>query len=281
MKGVALKLNCIEPPVSQLDYRPVLMRLGSLTQDCPPAVKTISNWRKVSTVLEEIDTPILNNNPNDIVSTDDIDIAIGALTNHITTVVDDSSDSSGELRCQELPRHVKVLIRAKTLRCAERANTPHVRIGKVRHRVSLLPKDDLDPITQDEVIKHSKALKMSKTPGVDTISSKALKPNHSWLQQALRLVEYISEGFKVKRKTVAVFFDVAMAFDRDASEHFFDVASNHPNPLLVEAVSYEPPPPHYFCRRPRNILIDPPDDLTVEMEKLIELNKMVTTWNRD
>ncbi|GBP42662.1 hypothetical protein EVAR_87213_1 [Eumeta japonica] len=62
-------------------------------------------------------------------------------------------------------------------------------------------------------------------------------------------------------------------FMKDASERFFDIASNHPNPLLVEAVTYEPPPPNHFCRRPRNVLIDPPDDLTVEVEKL-ELNKM-------
>ncbi|GBP33240.1 Probable RNA-directed DNA polymerase from transposon BS [Eumeta japonica] len=219
----------------------------------------------------------------------------------------------------------------------------------------------------------------------------AVLPNHSCPQQALRLVEYISEGFKVKRKTVAVFFDVAKAFDRtnkswstsrlhalpsaysayvndiprpktgvqlalfaddtalflrsnclrnilpllqraideltqwlrlwrievnpekpvmtyespvfaharpdilydlqvvqnkfcrraadapwyvknstlhrdfelptiskfmkDASERFFDIASNHPNPLLVEAVTYELPPPNHFCSRPRNVLI--------------------------
>ncbi|GBP43257.1 Probable RNA-directed DNA polymerase from transposon BS [Eumeta japonica] len=40
------------------------------------------------------------------------------------------------------------------------------------------------------------------------------RPNNSRPQQALRLVEYISEGFKTKKKTVAVFFDVAKAFDR-------------------------------------------------------------------
>ncbi|GBP87585.1 Probable RNA-directed DNA polymerase from transposon BS [Eumeta japonica] len=40
------------------------------------------------------------------------------------------------------------------------------------------------------------------------------RPNHSCPQQALRLVEHISEGFKRKRKTVAVFFDVAKAFDK-------------------------------------------------------------------
>ncbi|GBP37601.1 Probable RNA-directed DNA polymerase from transposon BS [Eumeta japonica] len=59
---------------------------------------------------------------------------------------------------------------------------------------------------------------------------------------------------------------------KDASERFFDIANSHPNPLLVLAISYEPPPPYHFCRRPRNVLLDPPDDLTVE--KLIKLNKM-------
>ncbi|GBP35267.1 Probable RNA-directed DNA polymerase from transposon BS [Eumeta japonica] len=40
------------------------------------------------------------------------------------------------------------------------------------------------------------------------------EPNHSCTQQALQLVEHISEGFKCKSKTVAVFFDVAKAFDK-------------------------------------------------------------------
>ncbi|GBP71293.1 hypothetical protein EVAR_60859_1 [Eumeta japonica] len=40
--------------------------------------------------------------------------------------------------------------------------------------------------------------------------------------------------------------------------------------VLVSTVSYKPPPPQYFCRRPRNVLIDPPDDLTAEVEKFIE-----------
>ncbi|GBP87992.1 hypothetical protein EVAR_66203_1 [Eumeta japonica] len=124
-------------------------------------------------------------------------------------------------------------------------------------------------------------------------------------QQALRLVEHISEGFKVKRKTVAVFFDVAKAFDRldNTYSSMRPIRAGVPrstlSPLLyprindiprpssgvqlalfaddtalypVEAVSYEPPPYH-FCRRPRS-LIDPPDELTIEVEKLIELNKM-------
>ncbi|GBP59432.1 Probable RNA-directed DNA polymerase from transposon BS [Eumeta japonica] len=40
------------------------------------------------------------------------------------------------------------------------------------------------------------------------------RPVHSCPQQVLRLVEYATEGFKRKNKAVAVFFDVANAFDR-------------------------------------------------------------------
>ncbi|GBP85847.1 Probable RNA-directed DNA polymerase from transposon X-element [Eumeta japonica] len=66
----------------------------------------------------------------------------------------------------------------------------------------------------------------------------------------------------------------ASKFMKDASERFFDIANSHLNPLLVATVSYELPPPNHFCRRPRNVLLDPPDDLTVEVEKLLQLNKM-------
>ncbi|GBP70963.1 Probable RNA-directed DNA polymerase from transposon BS [Eumeta japonica] len=40
------------------------------------------------------------------------------------------------------------------------------------------------------------------------------RPNHSCPQQTLQLVEHISEGFKRKRKIVAIFFDVAKAFNK-------------------------------------------------------------------
>ncbi|GBP90906.1 Probable RNA-directed DNA polymerase from transposon BS [Eumeta japonica] len=177
MKGVALKLSCIEPlQWLNSDHRPVQMSI-----------------------------------PKDIISTDDIDNAIGALINHIRTVVDSNSRTvPAKPDRKELPRDVIELIRDKnaSLRragkyptCENRSrarvlqhNPPydleHVRRmeEEVRHTVSLPPKDDLDPITHDEISKH--------------------------IKEALRLVEYISEGFKVKRKTVAVFFDVVKAFDR-------------------------------------------------------------------
>ncbi|GBP11838.1 Probable RNA-directed DNA polymerase from transposon BS [Eumeta japonica] len=46
---------------------------------------------------------------------------------------------------------------------------------EVLRRVSHPPKDDLDPMTHDEVSKHIKGLKIRKSSGRDTISSKALK----------------------------------------------------------------------------------------------------------
>ncbi|GBP68346.1 hypothetical protein EVAR_31336_1 [Eumeta japonica] len=38
--------------------------------------------------------------------------------------------------------------------------------------------------------------------------------------------------------------------------------------------SYEPPPAHHFLRRPWSILSDPPNALTTEVERLIEVRNM-------
>ncbi|GBP82208.1 RNA-directed DNA polymerase from mobile element jockey [Eumeta japonica] len=426
LKGVALKLSCIETlQCLNSDHRPVLMRLGSLTGDCPPTVKTITNWQKVSTALEEIDTPMLNNIPNDIVSTDDIDNAIGALTNHIRTVVDDSSRTvPANSDRKELPRDVKELIRAKNaalrraskyptcenrsearilqrksqsfwglakaLKTEKAVPTPalrkldnsiafddrekaecladsieqqcsenpavdieHVRRveEEVRRRVSLPPKDDLDPITHDEAPRSPPLLYsayVNDIPRPKTGVQLALFADdtalflrsnclRNILPRLQRAIDELTQWLRLWRievnpeKSASIYFDYSprkstitvplntpylriqnqpipwqkhykyleeqlthhgtsknstlhrdfelptiSKFMKDASERFFDIASNHPNPLLVEAVTYEPPPPNHFCRRPRNILTDPPDDLTVEVEKLIELNKMVT-----
>ncbi|GBP80515.1 RNA-directed DNA polymerase from mobile element jockey [Eumeta japonica] len=122
--------------------------------------------------------------------------------------------------------------------------------NEVLRRSSLPPKDDLPSVSADE---HGKKPSLSEfrnrkprdlptsyrpislLSGLGKLFEKVLKsrlsdhllgkgliineqfgfrPNHSCPQQALRLVEHISEGFKRKRKTVAVFFDVAKAFDK-------------------------------------------------------------------
>ncbi|GBP46396.1 Probable RNA-directed DNA polymerase from transposon BS [Eumeta japonica] len=57
--------------------------------------------------------------------------------------------------------------------------------------------------------------------------------------QVLRLVEYVSEGFETERSTVAVFFDVAKAFDRvwhAANRHFtFRHERTHSTRRLIRA----------------------------------------------
>ncbi|GBP13459.1 hypothetical protein EVAR_4213_1 [Eumeta japonica] len=51
-----------------------------------PTIK-ITNWNRVSTALEEIHTLSLNSIPVDINTIDEINSAIGALTNRVRTVV--------------------------------------------------------------------------------------------------------------------------------------------------------------------------------------------------
>ncbi|GBP39014.1 hypothetical protein EVAR_89236_1 [Eumeta japonica] len=89
------------------------MRLGSLAGDCPPPMKTITSWKKVSVALEETDNPVLNSIPNDIVSTNDIDSAIGTLTSHIRTVVENKSRIVPAKSGSKLLKNVSEFIRAK------------------------------------------------------------------------------------------------------------------------------------------------------------------------
>ncbi|GBP16152.1 hypothetical protein EVAR_9870_1 [Eumeta japonica] len=60
-------------------------------------------------------------------------------------------------------------------------------------------------------------------------------------------------------------------FMKNASKRFFDIAESHPNALLHSAVSYEPPQPYHFIRRPWNVLTDAPDALTAAVESLMEV----------
>ncbi|GBP87555.1 RNA-directed DNA polymerase from mobile element jockey [Eumeta japonica] len=138
-----------------------------------PDILDIALMKGVSAALEEIYTPILNNISNDIVSTDDIDIAIGALTNNITPVVENSSrivPAKSDRR--ELPRDVSELIRTKNAALC-RAENPPYDLERVR-RLEEEVRDDLDPIKHDEVSKQIKGLKIRKASGRNTISSKAV-----------------------------------------------------------------------------------------------------------
>ncbi|GBP89455.1 Probable RNA-directed DNA polymerase from transposon BS [Eumeta japonica] len=113
-KEVALNVGCIEP-IHRLDsdHRPVLLRLGPPTGGCPKPMIKITDWKRVSTALEEIDTPT-NNIPDVIETTDEIDSSIGALTNHIRTVVKKCSREVPEsIDRRKLPADALELLRDK------------------------------------------------------------------------------------------------------------------------------------------------------------------------
>ncbi|GBP16386.1 Probable RNA-directed DNA polymerase from transposon BS [Eumeta japonica] len=248
------------------------LAVGPPDGEQPSKKKIITSWRKVSFLLEETDTPILNNIPDNIKTTDEIDHTIGALTNYIATVVENSSREvpAADSR-RKLPEDVRVLLKAKNaaMRCASayptcenrscaralqrkvkariqefkndncstfmeditpshqaywklakalksdcHLSTPALRTPdnsfavddrekaecladsieqqcsnysihdaahshrieeEVRMKISLEPKDDLAPVSVDEIQKHIKALKTKKAPGLDGISYKALK----------------------------------------------------------------------------------------------------------
>ncbi|GBP24962.1 Probable RNA-directed DNA polymerase from transposon X-element [Eumeta japonica] len=95
--------------------------------------------------------------------------------------------------------------------------------------------------------------KMLKTRLSDHLIGKGLiineqfgfRPNHFCPQQALRLIEYISDGFEVKRNTVAVFFDVAKAFDRSVMTYASPVFAHARPDLLYDLQIVQ----NNFCRR--------------------------------
>ncbi|GBP37862.1 RNA-directed DNA polymerase from mobile element jockey [Eumeta japonica] len=130
-KGVALNLNQIET-LHKLtsDHRPVLLKMGPPDGGRPNPTRKITDWKRVSTALEKIDTPPLNSIPDNIRTTDEIDSAIGALTNHIRTVVEKCErevPASSDRR--KFPPDILELIRAKNkaLRRASAYPTPEYR----------------------------------------------------------------------------------------------------------------------------------------------------------
>ncbi|GBP24300.1 Probable RNA-directed DNA polymerase from transposon X-element [Eumeta japonica] len=76
------------------------------------------------------------------------------------------------------------------------------------------------------------------------------RPAHSCPQQVLRLVEYVSEGFESERSTVAVFFDVATAFDRQTDISHLGMSALTRQDVLSEQ-EFLKAPPSLPCCTPR------------------------------
>ncbi|GBP21274.1 Probable RNA-directed DNA polymerase from transposon BS [Eumeta japonica] len=145
---------------------------------------------------------------------------------------------------------------------------------EVLQKTSLEPKDDLAPVSLSEVQTLVKSLNTRKAPGLDGISNKAIKcfsipllsllvaifnacikncyfpPAWKEAEQVLRLVEYVSEGFETERSTVAVFFDVAKAFDRQTDISHLGMSALTRQDVLSEQ-EFLKAPPSLLCCTPR------------------------------
>ncbi|GBP52998.1 RNA-directed DNA polymerase from mobile element jockey [Eumeta japonica] len=130
-KGDALNLNSIEPLHRLLsDHRPVLLKMGPPDGGRPVSTVKITDWKRVSTAFEKIDTPPLNSIADDISTIEQIDHAIGAFTSHVRTVVEKCEQevpASSDRR--KFPPDILELIRAKNaaLRRASAYPTPEYR----------------------------------------------------------------------------------------------------------------------------------------------------------
>ncbi|GBP90607.1 RNA-directed DNA polymerase from mobile element jockey [Eumeta japonica] len=125
MRRVALNVRCIETPKSQFGSPPSPPENRASRRRTAPKQNN-HKLEKVSLLLERL--TILNNIPDNIETTDEIDYAIGALTNHIATVIEDSSREvpAADSR-RKLPEDVRVLLKAKTQPCVARAHIRHAK----------------------------------------------------------------------------------------------------------------------------------------------------------
>ncbi|GBP55034.1 Chimeric ERCC6-PGBD3 protein [Eumeta japonica] len=147
----------------------------------PYSTIKITDWKKVSTAFEKIDTPPLNSIHDDIRTTEQIDHAIGALTSHVRTVVkrcEREVPASSDRR--KFPPDILELIRAKNkaLRRASAYPTPEYRARaralqrEVKARVQEFRNESWSDLMEEITLSHKafwKITKALKTEGYTAI----------------------------------------------------------------------------------------------------------------
>ncbi|GBP06514.1 hypothetical protein EVAR_4632_1 [Eumeta japonica] len=186
-----------------------ISEIGSLAGGYPKPMIKISNGKKVSTALKEVDTPALNNIPYVIDTTNEIDTSIGALTNHIRKVVKRClREFSASVDRQKLPANALELLRTKNaaLRHAyaypSRENRSRVRARKRRVRARMIEvineewsnlMENITP-THQAFWKLTKALKSEgylPTPPLK-------KADSSVVVEDLEKVEYLADSLELQ-----------------------------------------------------------------------------------
>ncbi|GBP51187.1 hypothetical protein EVAR_98011_1 [Eumeta japonica] len=146
--------------------------MGPRAGGLPKPMIIITDWKRVSTTLKEIDIPALNNIPDVIQMTDEIDTSIGALTNHIQKVVKSCSrEAPAAVDRRKLPADALDLLRAKNapLRHAyadsTRENRSKTRALQRRVRACILEvrNEEWSNLMKDITPSHQAFWKLTKT----------------------------------------------------------------------------------------------------------------------
>ncbi|GBP47629.1 Probable RNA-directed DNA polymerase from transposon X-element [Eumeta japonica] len=193
-KEGALNLGRIETVHCLLsDHRSVLLKMKPPDGGSPNPTLKITDWERVLTAPEKIDTPFLNSILVDINTTNEIDLAISAFTNHVRSGREKQVEGFGVLgspepscqrfradkskKCSVAPRKPIV---SNHIQCSHASPPPdiahiqHIE-EEVQNKASFELKDDLLPVSLSDIQTLAKSLKTKKAPSLDCVSNKAIK----------------------------------------------------------------------------------------------------------
>lgn len=181
-KNVTLQLRSLEVYQDlDSDHRPVLLELGPDPGVSPPATRTVIDWQKLGEALKATHSPDLDRIPDDIATPSDVAVSIDALTNHVRTVISESSKqvpAEGDQRWT-LPEDARLLLRAKraALRayswCRTEENRASLRYYEraVRYRLRELRNQRWDDLLSNIDPSHQAYWRLARTLKSDVISS--------------------------------------------------------------------------------------------------------------
>ncbi|GBP23741.1 hypothetical protein EVAR_13697_1 [Eumeta japonica] len=186
----------------------------------PVSTVKITDWKRVSTAFEKIDTPPLNSIPDDISTIEQIDHAIGALTSHVRSVVEKCErevPASSDRR--KFPPDILELIRAKNaaLRRASAYPTPVYRSRaralqrEVKARVQEFRNETWSDLMEEIRPSHkgfSKITKALKTEGYTPIPS-LKRPDGTTALDDAEVAECIADSIQTQCSHVSPPHDIA------------------------------------------------------------------------
>lgn len=180
LKNVGLRLHSIEVHHAlDSDHRPVILQLGSPTS--LPTTKTILDWDRLGKNLELRPNSVLDSVPDRIVSPNETNHAIDALTSHISAAISESSRQIPAMANHRwrLPDDMRQLLRAKNAATRAYDSYPtednRVRLRalqrSVKERMSELRNNQWDSLLEEISPSHQAYWKLARSFKSDSVST--------------------------------------------------------------------------------------------------------------